>query len=124
MADTSLYEKAQVSKLIGCYATNDEEGVLLELSENQGKYSASLYDSGNKIETIEMHVGNEIELGTNYLFSHDEISHIKTNLIADDVAFGVLLVNPGARLAGKTAKTDYFGVLIMGTASLNKIPCK
>ncbi len=116
-------ETAQVHQLIGCYTAGEKEGVLLELTENQEKYSATLYDGGEKIESIEVHVGDKNELQNNFYFSPDEINHIKGNLIADDIAFGVLLVKPGDRLAGKVAKTDYFGLLIMGAASLNKIPC-
>ncbi len=119
----SSKETAHINQLIGCYTAGEEEGVLLELTENQGKYSATLYDGGEIIENIEVHIGDKNELQNNFYFSPDEINHIKGNLIADDIAFGVLLVKPGDRLAGKVAKTDYFGLLIMGAASLNKIPC-
>jgi hypothetical protein len=113
----------QVKQLLGCY-TEGEAGIVLELKERQQKYVAILYDNGNKVETIDVHFGDRRELMANYFLMPDVVGRIKANLIAEDVAFGVFLVNPGDEVAGEVAKTNYLGVLIMGLASLNKIPCK
>ncbi len=121
-ADTSQQDE-QVKQLLGCYTEDAEEGVLLKLSANQGKYSATLYDSGRKVETIDLQVADQNELMSNYYLSPQEAGRIKANLIAQDVAFGVLLVNPGDEVAGQIAETNYLGLLVMGVASLNKIPC-
>lgn len=73
---------------------------------------------------VQIHRADKWELQNRFNFSEDEVSRIKANLIAADVNFGVLLVNPGDKFAGKIAETQYFCIAIMDVMSIYKTPCK